>query len=148
MNRDASESPNSLQIARRLLAQDAASGKERDPTKVGAALQQTCARVFESLRDAMGEAGGNALLARALTRTEAQHPALKSIRRLNEGRIHLDGVAVGVEAHGVTAVTSAIEALLAALIEILGRLIGDEMAIRLIDQDALRPPTGGGAKAP
>ena len=114
----------------------------------GAALQSACLRTAEYMRDLLGEDGSNALLVRALARTEAGHPALKSIRRLNEGRIHLDSVAAGVEAHGVTAVTSAIEALLAALIEILGRLIGDEMAIRLIDQDALRPPTGGRAKAP
>jgi hypothetical protein len=115
---------------------------------VGAALQRTCLRVSENLRDSMGEDGCNALLARALARTEADHPALKNIRRINEGSIHLDGVVTSVEVHGVAAVTAAIEALLAALVEILGRLIGEDMVIRLIDPDATWSRTGGGAQAP
>jgi hypothetical protein len=115
---------------------------------VGVALQRTCLRVSESLRDSMGEDGRNALLVRALARTEADHPALKSIVGLNEGGIQLNGVAASVEAHGVPAVTAAIEALLASLIDLLGRLIGEDMAIRLIDQDAPRSRKGGGAQAP
>lgn len=114
---------------------------------VGAALQRTCVRVSETLRNLLGEDGRNALLVRALARTEADHPALKSICRLDEGGIQLDGVVASVEAHGVAAVTAAIEALLAALIDVLGRLIGEDMAIRLIDHDAPRSRTGAGAQA-
>jgi hypothetical protein len=134
-----------LEIARRLLAGEAGSGKERSPKIEGAALQRTMSRVFESLRDSMGIDGCNALLVRALARTEAEHPALKSITRLNENSIHLDGVAASIEAHGVAAVTKAIEALIAALIDALGRLIGEDMAMRLIDPDA--PPSRSGDKA-
>jgi uncharacterized iron-regulated protein len=112
-----------------------------------AALQRTCLRVSDNLRDSMGDAGCNALLARALARTEADHPALKDIRRLDEDNIHLDGVLASIEAHGVAAVTAAIEALLAALVGILGRLIGEDMAIRLIDHDASRSRAGDGGKA-
>ena len=115
---------------------------------VVAALQRTCLRVSDNLRDSMGNDGCNALLVRALARTEANHPALKNICRLNGGDIPLDGVLASVEAHGVAAVTSAVEALLAALVEILGRLIGEDMAIRLIDHDAARSPSSNGAKAP
>lgn len=147
MNRDASQSPTSLQIARRLLAREAAPGSEAEPEKAGAALQRTCARVSETLRDSMGEDGRNALLVRALARTEAHHPALKNICRLNEGGIQLDGVVASVEAHGVAAVTAAIEALLAALVDVLARLIGEDMAIRLIDNDGPRSRTGDGAQS-
>lgn len=115
---------------------------------VGAALQRTYVRVSEALRDSIGEDGCNALLARALARTEADHPALKNIRRPNEGGIHLDGVVASVEAHGVAEVSAAIEALLAALADVLVRLIGEDMVIRLIDPDAPRSRTGGGAQAP
>jgi len=94
------------------------------------------------LRDSMGDDGSSALLARALARTEADHPALTNLRRRNEANIHPDGVVASVEAHGIAAVTAAIEALLAALVEILSRLIGEDMAIRLIDQDA--PPSRAG----
>jgi hypothetical protein len=143
----ASPSPASLQIARRLLTREAAPGKARDPKVDGAALQRTMSRVFESLRDSMGVDGCNALLVRALARTEADHPALKSITRLNENSIYLDGVVASVELHGVAAVTKAIEALLAALIDALGRLIGEDMAIRLIDPDAPASRSGDGAKS-
>jgi len=114
---------------------------------VVAALERTCLRVSDNLRDSMGNDGCNALLVRALARTEANHPALKNICRLSGGDIHLDGVLASVETHGVAAVTAAIEALLAALVEILGRLIGEDMAIRLIDHDAAGSPSSNGAKA-
>jgi hypothetical protein len=131
-----------------LLAREAAPEKERSPKVEGAALQRTISRVFESLRDSMGVDGGNALLVRALARTEADHPALKNITRVNENSIHLDGVVASVELHGVPAVTKAIEALLAALIDGLGRLIGEDMAIRLIDPGAPLSRSGDGADAP
>jgi hypothetical protein len=95
----------------------------------------------------MGEDGHNALLARALARTEGQHPALKDIRRLNDGTVHLEGVAASVELHGVPQVTAAVEALLAVLLDVLGRLIGEDMAIRIIDHDAPQSRKGGGANA-
>jgi hypothetical protein len=130
-----------------LLAREAAPGKERSPKIEGAALQRMISRVFESLRDSMGVDGCNALLVRALARTEAEHPALKNIARLNENSIHLDGVVASVDLHGVAAVTKALEALLAALIDALGRLIGEDMAIRLIDPDAPPSRSGDGAEA-
>jgi len=148
MSEGTASSPTSLQVARRVLARESATGSKAEPKAVGAALQRTCLRVSENLRDAMGEDGSNALLARALARTESEHPALKSAYRRHQGGIHLDGVIASVEAHGVAAVTAAIEALLAALVDILGRLIGEDMAIRLIDQDAPRSRKGNGAKTP
>jgi len=144
---DASTSPASLEVARRLLARERAGGSEGEPVDAGVALQRTLARVAQALRDSMGEDGCNALLARALARTDSVHPALQSIR-VEEDSIYLDGVVASVEAHGVGAVTTAIEALLAALVDVLARLIGEDMAIRLIENDASRPRTGGGAQSP
>jgi hypothetical protein len=97
----------------------------------------------------MGEDGADALFARALARTESQHPALKNMLRLDEagGGIHLNGVVASVEAHGAAAVNSAMEALLAALVDILGRLIGEDMAIRLIDHDDPRSRPADGAQS-
>jgi hypothetical protein len=95
----------------------------------------------------MGEGGADALLARALARTEAHHPALKDIRSLKEGAIHLDGVVGSVGTHGIATVTAAIEALLATLVDILGRLIGEDMAIRLVDVDHDTPRSQRGDRA-
>lgn len=148
MNRDTSPSPTSLEIARRLLARAVGPRGNGKPAVVGAALQRTVLDVSASLRDSMGEDGRNALLVRALARTEADHPALKNIVGLDEGGIQLGGVAASVEAHGVAKVTAAVEALLATLVDVLGRLIGEDMAIQIIDHDASQPRKGGGAKTP
>ena len=96
----------------------------------------------------MGEDGSSALLARAFARTEAAHPALKKIRRLNEGTVQLDGVVASVETHDVATATAAVEALLAALIDILSRLIGEEMAMRLVESDPAPSRRRVGAQAP
>ena len=138
--------PRLLQIARGLVAREVVQGKEGKPDNAAAALQRACSGVSRNLRDSLGEDGWTALLARALARTETDYPALKNIRRL-EGGLDLDAVIAGIETHGLANVTAAIEALFAALIDILGRLIGEDMAIRLIDQDAERSRPSGGEQA-
>jgi hypothetical protein len=131
-------------IARRLLARDVDVTGERgaQPEVVGAALQRGFVRVAANLRDSMGEDGYHALLARALVRTRAHHPALHGIRGLNDGNFHLDGVVASVAAHGVSEVTEAVEALLAALVDVLSRLIGEDMAIRILEASAPRSQNG------
>jgi hypothetical protein len=99
----------------------------------------------------MGDAGCAALLARALARTEGAHPVLKDLRRPADEadeRIRLEGIAAIAAAHGIDSVTAAIEALIAAVVDILTRLIGDDMAIRLLDHDGPRPPARGSAGEP
>lgn len=134
--------PASAQFARRLLVREGVqvTGEQRS---VADALQRTCARVCSNLRDSMGDDGCTALLARALARTEPIHPVLTSIRRISRGSIALDGVVDGVETHGIAVTTAAIEALLAALIEVLGKLIGDDMAIRIMELGAPRARRSG-----
>jgi hypothetical protein len=143
----ASLSVNSLEIARRLLAREAPPSNGGDPKAAAVALERAYARVAERLRDSMGEEGHNALLARALAHTEASHPVLKSIHRRSANGIQLDGVAASVEINGVPAVTGSIEALLAAVLDILGRLIGEDMAVRIIDQNDGKLPGSGDERA-
>jgi hypothetical protein len=138
--------PTGKEMARRLLARETSAAAE--PAMVAAALQRACARVSANLRDSVGEDGHDALLGRALARAESDHPVLKDLRRLNHGAIRLDNVVASVEAHGVAAVTAAIEALLAALLDVLGRLIGEDMAMRLVDQDLGGPPRDAGTRTP
>jgi hypothetical protein len=137
---------NSHELARRLLEREAAWSNDVQPKLAAAAVQRACTRVVEALCDSMGNDGCDALLARALFRTEAKHPALKDLRRISNGKIHLDGVAASVEAHGEAKVTAAVEALLGAVIDVLGRLIGEDMAIRIIDPD--NSQNARGAKSP
>lgn len=127
----------SLQFAQRLIAREVGSVNGRGPGPDGAALQTVCARVVDTLCNSLGEDGCDALLARALSRTEPHHPALRSIRRLSAGGIHLDGVAAAVDIHPAGEVTAAVEALLGAVVEVLGRLIGEDMAIRILDWETV-----------
>lgn len=127
-----------MRTARRLLATDAPPAGEDSPAAIAAALQQTCLRVCGNLRDSFGADGCNALFARALARAEAQHPTLSELRRADHDTIHLEGVAGTAALHGVGPVSAAIEALLAALIDILSRLIGEDMATQLINHEAPR----------
>lgn len=112
------------------------------------ALQRSCTRVTDALRNSMGDAGCAALFARALARTEGAHPLLKDLHgRADEG-IHVDGIAASADAHGIVSVTAAIEALIGSLVDILTRLIGDDMALRLLDNDGPQPPSRGGPREP
>jgi hypothetical protein len=123
-------------MARRLLS-DGVVG-EAPPEAVAATMQRVCNRSSENLRRAVGDDGYNALIARALRRTESQHAALSDIRRVAETGIHLDGVVASVRKHGVTAVSDALEALFTALVDVLSGLIGADMVLSLLEHDG--PP--------
>lgn len=102
----------------------------------------------DALRESIGDAGSDALLARAFARTERAHPSLKDLRRPGDDGIRLDGIAASAEVHGIEPVTAAIETLIAAVIDILNRLIGEDMTLQLFDYDEPEPPRAGGARAP
>lgn len=130
------------------MGHEAALSKKSEPEMVVAALRRTCLRVSGNLRDTLGHGGSSALLARALARVGRDHPALYEVLLLDEGGIDLDGVAASADVYGVAVITAAIEALLAALLESLGRLIGEDMAVRLMDHDPSRPENFRGERAP
>ena len=138
----------SSEIARRILARDAHTVGNGTPEAAAPALQQACTRVTDVLRESMGDAGCAALLARAFARTEEAHPPLKDLRRPGDDGVRLDGIGASADVHGIEDVTAAIEALITAVIELLTRLIGEDMTIQLFDYDKLEPPTRGGAGAP
>ena len=124
-----------MRIARRLLARDITPGGDDRSAAAAAVLQGNVDRVSDRLRDALGDDGRAALLARALSRTEKGHPALLRIRRLEHEVMQLDGVAKSVATDGMAVTTAAIEVLVAAVIEVLSRLIGEDMALRIIGDD-------------
>jgi hypothetical protein len=141
----------SSEVARRILMRNAPAIRQGTPESAALALQGSCTRFTDTLCDSMGEAGCAALLARAFARTQEAHPLLRSMRGPDvnsAASARLDGIVASVQSHGVEAVTAALEALLTAVIEILIRLIGEEMTIRLIDHDGLEPRARGGARVP
>jgi hypothetical protein len=133
----------SAQLARRLLVHDTPAGTT-DPELIAVGLRKTCARIAGNLRNALGADATNALLVRALTRIEAQHPRIVDLRRSSEGNISFDALVKSVDEQGVAHVSAAIEALLVALIDILVRLIGEDMTVRLVAGDAAPQSSANG----
>lgn len=124
-------------MARRLLARETTGVEDRAALATG--LERVCTRVSANLRRSVGDDGYAALLARALRSTEPEHALLATIRQSAAGGLHLDGFEAHMETHGEQAVTAALEALLASLIDVLASLIGADMAWSLLADDAPLP---------
>jgi hypothetical protein len=113
----ASRSAAATDAARRVWTR--AAGDSRGPEALTAAAEQLRSQLSTGLGRWIGAQGYRALLERAgeLARTERS--------------------ALGAEEAAVGQV-----ALLAALIELLGRIIGEEMAVRLVEQSGMPSPPG------
>ena len=123
--------------ARRLWAH--AAGSPVTPDQFVAAATSTWARLCSGLGRWVGANGYRALVDRALGLARVEHPAL--------GGLSCDGndapaIATAVRTHGAAAVAAGMVATLAALIELLGRIIGEETATRLVEQSGSPHPRG------
>jgi hypothetical protein len=145
---DDGDGPAAVRIARRVMGREAVRDAGASPAAIASALQRVFGRLSYNLRDAMGPDGYDALLLRALARAKRAHPALAMAGALNEREMHTDKMLAIIEAHGADVATDAMEALLVAFIDILSRLIGEDMAIRLIDPDVPQSRPNGGAGLP
>lgn len=63
-----------------------------------------------------------------------EHPVLGQIQLRARSEPYIDGVAQTIMAHGDAATAEALESLLVRLVELLGRLIGNDMAMKLIER--------------
>ena len=68
-----------------------------------------------------------------------EHPVLGQIQLRPRSEPYIDGVAETIMAHGDAATAEALESLLVRLVELLGRLIGDDMAMKLIERRLAAP---------
>jgi hypothetical protein len=101
------------------------------PEEMAAAAEQGCARLRAGLTRWIGSDGYRALADRALQQARAGHPVLAGLQ-CQAGDVQ--GVAAAVGVHGAAEVREGIIALVALLIDLLSRLIGEEMAMRLVEQ--------------
>jgi hypothetical protein len=117
------------EAARRLWAR--AAGDTGTPEAVAAAAERTSAELRAGLARWIGAEGYRALLDRALVLVRPEHPALGGLPGFGG-----DGPAPAAAGgpHGAREVAAGLEALVATVIELLGRIIGDEMAVRLVEQ--------------
>lgn len=119
-------------LARRLLERDV--GSDLEPGALGEAMQRAVARIVDDLEAAVGADGLDALLDRAIARAQHDHPVVASMRRADHASMPLD-VRPVIEAHGAAAARAGLEAIVAALVDILTALIGADMVRNLLHVD-------------
>jgi hypothetical protein len=124
------------EVARRLWAR--AAGDTNSPEEVAAAAERTCTQLRTGLGRWIGAMGYHALLDRALALARAEHPALRSLS-CHGGEEPM--ITAAVRAHGAAEVATGMLALVAGLVELLGRIIGEEIAVRLVEQAGMRSET-------
>jgi hypothetical protein len=79
--------------------------------------------------------GYRALLDRALVSARAEHPALAELSCHGGDE---ENIAAAVRTHGATAVAAGMVALVAVLVDLLGRIIGEDMAVRLVEETGVQ----------
>lgn len=134
--------PPARQLARRLIDRGRAEGAA-SADSAGTAVA-AFDRLYQALSRWVGLDGCHALFTRALAQARAEHPLLGSIQLHARSTPYLDGVAETIKQHGARETADALESMLVILIELLGRLIGDEMARNLIER-GLAESTGDDA---
>ena len=126
------EQPPARQIAHRLInsRRSERAGGDTDARAAAAA----CDHLYRELSRWVGPDGCHALFTRALAQARTEYPALGQIQLRARSEPYIDGVAETIMAHGDAATAEALESMLVRLVELLGRLIGDDMAMKLIER--------------
>ena len=123
------------EVARDLWARDAVDVGA--PEEVIAAAERICVQLQAGLVRWVGKEGYRALLHRVLELARAEHPALSRVSCYGSDE---QEIAAAVRAHGTAEVTAGMVALVATLIDLLGRIIGEEMAVELVNQAVAASP--------
>ena len=117
---------------RRLISSRPANQKRGDtPAR---AVAEACDSLYTELSRWVGHDGCHALFSRALAETRPQYPALEKIQLRPRSELYIEGLADSIMARGDPETAEALESMLTRLVELLGRLIGDDMAGKLIDR--------------
>ena len=128
-------SPAATEAARRHWAR--AVGDTSTPEEVAAAAERTCTQLRAGLSRWVGTEGYRALIDRALLLARAEHPALGSLSCHGGDE---PATTAAVRAHNAAEVATGMVALVATLIDLLSRIVGEEMAVELVNQAVTRAP--------
>jgi hypothetical protein len=96
------------------------------------ALQTSCGALYRILETAMGAAGLHALLERSIQITARDYPWIAAVKPGIASDCALAGLTEAAGQRNVDEVTEAYTALLAAIIWLLIRLIGDDLTLRFV----------------
>ncbi len=138
--------PHSAPIAKQLAQQviDRARGSaDADGTRAAVAALAV-GEVSRALCTWIGAEGCHALMTRARTEARLGHPSIEALRLRARAVPYVEGVAECIAQNGERATADAILAMLVAFIDLLGRLIGTDMATNLIERSL---PDSAGNKA-
>ena len=124
-------------VAHQILAQEIAAADAASAEHALEAAERAFQRVSTNLVRWLGPDGTHALFARALVLAQRESPALGTVPPPIRSALLLDTVAANVGPHDTDAVREATAMILAALIELLGRLIGNDLALRLVAEQPL-----------
>jgi hypothetical protein len=137
----------SRRVARRLIVRELHGRAQPDAPELARAMDRVCAPVIPSMRDAFGDDGCTALLDRAFAKLTLQFPVLRIFQGTSEPVIQLEHILTAIQTHGAPAVVAAIEELICYVADILTQLIGEEMALQIVDRDQIGPRTGDTEKS-
>jgi hypothetical protein len=123
------------EVARRHWAR--AAGDTNTLEEVAAAAERTCTQLQAGLARWVGTEGYRALIDRALLLARAEHPALGGLSCHGGDQ---PATTAAVRAHSAAEVTAGIVALVVTLIDLLSRVVGEEMAVQLVNQAMAASP--------
>ena len=123
------------ELARRLW--ERAAGDSSAPEDVAVAATRMCTELRAGLTRWVGAMAYRALIDRALLLARAEHPALGSLS-CHGGDEPV--ITAAVRAHTAAEVTAGVMVLVATLIELLSGIVGEEMAVELVNQAVARLP--------
>ena len=107
------------------------------PEDVAVATTHMCTELRVGLTRWVGAMAYRALIDRALLLARAEHPALGSLSCHGEAE---PVTTAAVRAHSAAEVATGMLALVATLIDLLSRIVGEEMAVELVNQAVARLP--------
>lgn len=119
-------------LANRLLDRQTNAGNA-DTTRASAAARAG-EKLYRALSRWIGTDGCHALFTRARAQELASHPPLDSLQVRPRQEPYIAGVEETIGEYGNDATADAIESMIVGMIELLGRLIGVDMATNLIER--------------
>jgi hypothetical protein len=125
----------SRDVARRLIDKSQPKHPEKRGTDATrASVQAACENVFIDLARWFGVGGSRALFVRGIAKARPDHPALGAFRIGDDTDQVFGDLSSLAATHGDAAIADALEAVLVATLDLLGRLVGDDMVPRLLEE--------------
>lgn len=128
------DAPTAHKLAQRLVARVARTSGA--PRGAASTAFVACQETHRALVRSIGSVGADALMSRALTIAEKEHPQLREIPFDREDEAGLAGLEAVVKKHGCPASSAGLESLLELLLSLLERFVGIDVVVRLVAQSA------------